>query len=184
MTDSGLLEEVMEDTLLNEYARQVELEHGDAAASAVRKLWTYLSTTPGEQFPYAKFAQDLGVGPQQARKKMLMLAQKKVITQTIVRRGSGGGVGFVCDWLEARRNGVSGADGQTQHGSNAEHTSEANAMLDTLLDGFEKIVSERSKGRTRTKNIETIRALWPYLTETPGARKPWKEFGAMLGMSS
>lgn len=71
-------------------------------ASLVR-LWTYLTKTPGEQWPYSEFGRMLDVGTTGAQARMKMLVDHGAIQKTSSRKGAGGGVGFVCGWIESER---------------------------------------------------------------------------------
>lgn len=76
-------------------------------AESVSAIWEYLVKTPGEQRPYDEFGKMLGVKTTSASfGKLKTLTRNGVIRRTSPRR-AGNGVGFVCEWLEARRRGES-----------------------------------------------------------------------------
>ncbi len=80
-----------------------------AFAESVGLMWEYLYKTPGEQRPYVDFGKMLGVNDSSASSRLSILVKHGIITKTSMRKGSGGGVGFVCDWLEKKRSDASEA---------------------------------------------------------------------------
>lgn len=74
-----------------------------ALAESVSAIWEYLVKTPGEQRPYDEYARMLNVGRSTALAKLKTLAKNGVLKKTAGRTGLG--VGFICEWLEARRRG-------------------------------------------------------------------------------
>lgn len=74
-----------------------------ALAESVSAIWEYLVKTPGEQRPYDEYARMLDVGRNTAFAKLKTLVKNGLIKKTSGRTGLG--VGFICEWLEARRRG-------------------------------------------------------------------------------
>ncbi len=81
-----------------------------AFAESVGLMWEYLYKTPGEQRPYVDFGKMLGVNDSSASSRLSILVKHGIITKTSMRKGSGGGVGFVCNWLEKKRNEVDASE--------------------------------------------------------------------------
>lgn len=74
-----------------------------ALAESVSAIWEYLVKTPGEQRPYDEYAVMLDVGRNTAFAKLKTLVKNGLLKKTAGRTGLG--VGFICEWLEARRRG-------------------------------------------------------------------------------
>ena len=88
---------------------------GKCAIASMGSLWDYLTKTPGEQRPYTEFARILDVNvdrPMSAKARLDSLVRRGLLSKTSSRRGTGGGVGFVCVWLEKRR--LAGQPGQPE----------------------------------------------------------------------
>jgi hypothetical protein len=75
-----------------------------ALAESVSAIWDYLVKTPGEQRPYDEFSRMLNVSRSGAFGKLKTLVKNGIVKKTAGRMG-GNGVGFICEWLEARRRG-------------------------------------------------------------------------------
>lgn len=97
--------------LLEEFRKDfVEVRGGNPRfVKSVQPMWEYLVNTPGEQRPYAEFGEMFGIGQSAAFSRIKTLMSAGVLVRTSGRRGHGGGAGFICEWLEERRQIVRGA---------------------------------------------------------------------------
>lgn len=99
------------DLLLEPFRQEILRVHRDqlhiqVLADAVTALWPYLTATPGEQFAMLEFAQMFKVSSTNgATIRLSKLVGLGILTRTMLRKGRGGGSGYVCPWLEARRSG-------------------------------------------------------------------------------
>lgn len=99
--------------LLEAYLKELKGDgvRANALAESVRAMWDYLVNTPGEQRPYAEFGKMLGIGSSSAYSRIQAMIRNGIIQKTAGRRGVGGGVGLICEWVEQRR--ASMLDGST-----------------------------------------------------------------------
>lgn len=142
MTAASALRRAEQDSesLLDEFTSSImespdiHFRSKDVAADTVARLWHYLDRTPGEQLPCAAFGEMLGVNGPAAYSRLGALEKLGIITKTASRKGAGGGIGFVCAWLEARR-------GRAPETARPRTKAQPAPMSDPegMLDGLERI---------------------------------------------
>lgn len=103
-----------DEELLVAYKKLIESGHNRARknhSASITQLWPYLARTPGEQLSLAVFGEIFGVVPGSATARLAGLVKHGLIRKTATRQGKGGGVGYICEWLEQRRERSSAAAG-------------------------------------------------------------------------
>lgn len=127
-----------------------------AAVEAVALLWDYLDRTPGEQLPCASFGEMLGMNGPSAYGRLSALEKLGLVTKTASRKGSGGGVGFVCPWLEARRRSPSPggpAPAAAEPKARGRQAGTKASDHDGMLDPLERIDAAADRGVAAARGL-------------------------------
>jgi hypothetical protein len=131
--------------LLASYQKDIEAGSNRARKNhslSIGQLWPYLARTPGEQLSLSAFGEIFGIVATSASSRLNGLVKHGLIRKATSRKGVGGGIGYLCDWLEQRRGSNGGPIEPTGYAS--VHASGNGSPVDPTGDA-----SSNGNGTTR-----------------------------------
>lgn len=127
----------------------------EALVESLGLVWEYLVKTPGEQMPYNEYGRLFGTNGKNAYSRLKTLANAGVIKKTSGGKGAEG-VGFICEWLEARRRGDQAKPAESTDEDVAESLNSIEDLAERCVQSVRRQFSDQ---RTSLAVIQALREI-------------------------